>query len=147
MIVKMEKLIKNLLILLIFATILSCQNSSKSLNENEVQSTHGMLQHNVYFYLHDSIAESEKLEFESGLRKLLSIEEIYKSQVGITGSTKSRDVTDHDFDYSIFTWFKNMDDYEIYAEHPDHLEFIDSYKHLWQNVKVYDSEIKSINEE
>lgn len=141
----MERFINNLFILLMIATVLSCENASNDFKEDEDQSTHGMLQHNVYFYLHDSIAESEKMEFERGLRRLLSIEEIYKSEVGITGSTKSREVTDHDFDYSIFTWFKNMDDYEIYAKHPDHLEFINSHKHLWQNVKVYDSEIKSIN--
>jgi hypothetical protein len=145
MIVKMKRLIQNLLILLILATILSCQKSSKDIKENQVQSTHGMLQHNVYFYLSDSITSDDKIEFEKGLQKLLSIKEIYKSEVGITGSTKSREVTDHEFDYSLFIWFKTMEDYEVYAEHPDHMEFIDTFKLLWENVKVYDSQITSIN--
>ncbi|WP_375577974.1 Dabb family protein [Marivirga tractuosa] len=39
-----------------------------------------------------------------------------------------------------------MDDYEIYAEHPDHLKFIERYKHLWKDVKVYDSEIIGLDD-
>ncbi len=34
-----------------------------------------------------------------------------------------------------------MEDYNVYAEHPDHLEFIDTFSNLWADVKVYDSGI------
>lgn len=105
------------------------------------QETAGMLQHNVYFYLHGEVTEEEKQEFEEGLRALVQIEGIYKAEIGIPGATEERDVTDHSFGYSIFTWFETIEDYNVYAVHPDHLEFIDEFNHLWADVKVYDSEI------
>jgi hypothetical protein len=107
----------------------------------EVEETTGMLQHNVYFYLNEDVSQEQKEQFEEGLRELLEIETIYKSELGIPGSTEDRDVTDHSFGYSIFTWFETMEDYNVYADHPDHLEFIDTYSELWSDVKVYDSEI------
>lgn len=137
----MKKLIQNLFLLSLIFVVASCEESSNQ----EIQSTEGMLQHNVYFYLNDSIAETEKKEFEDGIKKLLQINEIHKSEIGITGDTKSRDVTDHDFEYSLIIWFKSMKDYEVYAEHPVHMKFIESYKDLWAQVKVYDSKIISID--
>lgn len=143
----MNKLFQLLLLLSISSLSTSCQNDKKELANSQTSSTEAVLQHNVYFYLNDSISQTDIKEFEKGLHKLLSIEVIFKSEVGKTGATKSREVTDHEFDYSIFTWFKSMDDYEIYAEHPNHLKFIENYKHLWSDVKVYDSEISTISDE
>lgn len=100
-----------------------------------------MLQHNVYFYLNDDVTTEEREEFEAGLKVLLGIEEVYKSEIGIPGATEQRDVTDHSFVYSVFSWFETMDDHEVYQEHPTHLEFIDKYSNLWADVRVYDSEI------
>jgi hypothetical protein len=120
---------------------MSCQQDKKEMAFSQTSSTKGMLQHNVYFYLNDSVSQNEIKEFEEDLQNLLSIEVIHNSEIGKTGATKSREVTDHEFDYSIFTWFKSMDHYEVYADHPDHLEFIETCKHLWKAVKVYDSEI------
>lgn len=100
-----------------------------------------VLIHNVYFYLNEDVSQEEIEQFEAGLEVLLNIPEIHKAEMGIPAETKVRDVTDHDFVYSIYTRFKTMGDYEIYAEHPDHKEFIKEYSHLWSNVKVYDSEI------
>ncbi|ADR20534.1 hypothetical protein MATR_18430 [Marivirga tractuosa] len=117
--------------------MISCAEPKKK----QMPETGSMLQHNVYFYLNDSISNSDRKEFEKGLQKLLSIDAIHKSEVGLTADTKPREVTDHDFDYSLFIWFKSKDNYEIYAEHPDHMEFIENYQSLWEAVKVYDSQI------
>jgi hypothetical protein len=81
------------------------------------------------------------MEFESGLSELMQIESIYAYELGEPAATEDREVTDHAFAYSIFSWFQTMDDYEIYADHPVHLDFIDRYSGLWADVKVYDSEI------
>lgn len=108
-----------------------------TLNEN----TSGMLQHTVYFYLKDDATDQQISDFEEGLKELLEIESIYKSELGVPGDTESRDVTDHSFGYSIFTWFETMEDYKTYDEHSDHLQFIDTYNALWADVKVYDSEL------
>lgn len=99
------------------------------------------LVHNVYFYLNDNVSEEEVAEFEVGLEELLSISEIHHAEMGVPAKTEERDVTDHGFVYSIFTEFTEMDDYEVYAEHPVHMKFIEKYNHLWAEVKVYDSEI------
>ena len=139
----MKKIVRLLLIVSISSLLFSCQKSSEKLKSDVVSASESMLQHNVYFYLKDSINAEDKREFEKGLSKLLSIDVIHKAEVGITAATKSREVTDHEFEYSIFVWFKTMKDYEVYADHPDHLQFIETYKHLWNQVKVYDSKITS----
>lgn len=102
-----------------------------------------MLLHTVYFYLNEDATQEEIEKFEEGLRELLRIAEIHQSELGVPGKTEEREVTDHGFAYSIFTWFKTMEDYNIYAEHPNHIKFIDKYSHLWADVKVYDTEVIS----
>ena len=121
--------------------ISACQVESEQASPNVSPTTVGMLQHNVYFYLNEDVTQEEREQFEEGLKTLLSIEEIYDYQLGIPGATEERDVTDHSFGYSIFSWFKSLEDYSVYEDHPTHLEFIDTYNHLWADVKVYDSEI------
>lgn len=131
-------------ILLMGFFAISCQQNEPSSSETIIattENTTGMLQHTVYFYLNDDVTEEQRMDFESGLMELLEIETIYKSELGVPGDTESRDVTDHSFAYSIFTWFETIEDYKAYDEHPDHLQFIDSYNSLWADVKVYDSEL------
>lgn len=139
------KLLYFLFSLMISALLVSgCQQaeeSSAQTTTSTTENTTGMLQHTVYFYLNDNVTQEEADQFEEGLKQLLEIESIYKSELGVPGDTESRDVTDHSFGYSIFTWFENLDDYKNYDEHPDHLEFIDTYSSLWADVKVYDSEL------
>lgn len=115
--------------------------SSNEISTSTTENTIGMLQHTVYFYLNEDVTEEERQQFEEGLEALLSIEEIYRSEMGVPAGTPDREVTDHSFGYSIFTWFETMDDYEVYAEHPDHMEFIDQYESLWADVKVYDTQV------
>lgn len=125
----------------------ACQQGQEPAMDTETtttttsENTIGMLQHTVYFYLNEDVTEEEKQQFEEGLEALLAIDTVYKSEIGIPSDTPERDVTDHSFGYSIFTWFETIEDYNVYAEHPDHLEFIDTYSSLWADVKVYDSEI------
>lgn len=121
--------------------IAGCQPGAEHSSENSTETATGLLQHNVYFYLNEDVTPDEVEEFEKGLKKLLSIPDIYKSELGVPAGTLERDVTDHDFAFSIFTWFTSMDAYKAYDEHPDHMVFIDTYSDLWSDVKVYDSEI------
>lgn len=128
-------------ICLLLLLLSACQTESRQSDPAESESTVGMLQHNVYFYLNEDVTEEERAKFEEGLRTLLSIEEVYDYHLGTPGSTEEREVTDHSFGYAIFSWFETLEDYEVYADHPTHLDFIDTYSHLWADVKVYDSEI------
>src|SRR6056297_3319024 len=139
------KALKFSLGLMLAAFILSgCQQPDDVQPETRIattENTAGMLQHTVLFYLNDDVTEQQRNEFVEGLKELLEIESIYKSELGVPGDTESRDVTDHSFGYSIYTWFETMEDYKIYDEHPDHMQFIDTYNSLWADVKVYDSEL------
>ncbi|MEX2381805.1 MAG: Dabb family protein [Opitutales bacterium] len=128
-----------LLLALLFAA--ACQPVAEQSAGISPESEIGMLQHNVYFYFTENVTDEEKAEFEEGLKELLSIDEVHKYQIGIPGATEDRDVTDHTFGYAIFSWFQTMEDYDVYADHPVHLDFIDEFSHLWADVKVYDSEI------
>lgn len=119
----------------------ACQPAVEQTETVKSESSVGMLQHNVYFYLKDDVTAEEKQQFEEGLKELLKIEEIHKAEMGSPAATDERDVTDHAYAYTIFTWFKTMDDYKVYAEHPDHMDFIEKYNNLWADVRVYDAEL------
>jgi hypothetical protein len=142
----MKNLLTLLALSLFFFTAIGCTTQDQPAKTIEKEQTVGLLQHNVYFYLNEDVTEQEAAEFEKGLEKLMSIDEVYKYQLGTPGPTPDRDVTDHSFGYSIFSWFKTMEDYEVYAQHPTHLEFIDEYSGLWADVKVYDSKVFSASE-
>ncbi|MGF1637318.1 MAG: Dabb family protein [Cyclobacteriaceae bacterium] len=124
----------------IFATLSAC-GEHKHDHQEKPKTQFNMLQHNVYFYLNPDVTEEEKRDFLNGLNALVSIENIHHAEIGVPAETERREVTDHDFAYSIFTWFETMEDHEVYQNHPDHLEFIEKYKHLWKQVKVYDSQL------
>lgn len=127
---------------LVVIIVAACQpNNDQPETRNQTESTVGMLQHTVFFYLNDNVTAEERKQFEAGLAELLEIPEIYRSETGIPAATAVRDVTDHSYGYAIYTWFETMEDYEGYDEHPDHLVFIDTYNHLWSDVKVYDAAI------
>jgi hypothetical protein len=127
-------------LLFIFST---CFNTTAEPSEQTIKdtTTEEMLQHTVFFYLNSEVTSEQKEQFESGLEKILEISVINKAELGIPAATEERDIADHDFAYAIYTWFETMEEYKVYAKHPDHLDFIDEYNHLWADVKVYDSDI------
>lgn len=141
---------RNCILISFFLTIVvaGCTQSTnqQQTTGSETSISEGMLQHNVYFYLKEDVTPDQRAQFEEGLNILLAIDEVYDYQIGIPGETEERDVTDHSFGYSFSSWFENMEDYRVYAEHPVHLEFIDEYEDLWAEVRVYDSEVIATKE-
>jgi antibiotic biosynthesis monooxygenase (ABM) superfamily enzyme len=129
------------LILAGFSILFAFASQIKYEESSAVNDDPGILAHNVYFYINEDVTAEEQKQFEAGLKALLSIDEIQDAEMGVPAETEDRDVTDNNFVYSIFLQFETMEDYEVYAEHPDHLKFIEAYEHLWADVKVFDSEI------
>jgi len=117
--------------------------SSQAKNlSNSMESSKGMLQHQVYFWLKPTVTDAERKKFEKGLRDLVGgIKEVQKSEIGVPAKTAVRDVVDHSFHYSLLVWFKTIADHDIYSTHPVHLKFIDELSALWVKVVVYDSTI------
>ena len=96
--------------------------------------------HNVYFWLKSETTENEKKAFEKGMRNFLgAVNEVQKYEIGMPAKTPERDVVDHSFDYSMFVWFDNVEDHNIYQTHPAHDVFVESFKGLWAKVQVIDS--------
>ena len=97
------------------------------------------LVHHVFFWLKEPENEHTRLQFEKGLEKLLTVETIALSHVGIPASTEKRDVVDNSFTYSYMVMFNDKESHDIYQNHPTHLKFIEENSHLWERVVVYDS--------
>ncbi len=117
--------------------------SSQAKNQiNSMESSKGMLQHQVYFWLKSTVTDADRKAFEKGLRDLVGgIKKVHSSEIGIPAKTEARDVVDNTFGYSLLVWFKTIADHDIYAVHPVHLKFIEDHSALWEKVVVYDSEI------
>ena len=95
--------------------------------------------HTVFFWMNEEVTESQKADFEkNGLGKLIDISSIYRGYFGPPAMTP-REVVDNSYDYALVCHFKTSEDQEIYQEDPDHLKFIEDYKHLWKRVQVYDN--------
>jgi len=105
----------------------------------KTKNSKGML-HNVYFWLKESVSENDKKEFENGLHNFLSaVNEVQKYEIGVPAGTPDRDVVDKSFGYSIFVWFRSIDDHNVYQKHSAHEEFRSKYSGLWGKVQVLDS--------
>lgn len=94
--------------------------------------------HQVYFWLKDPNNAADKAALRAGLEKLRAIPVITFSHIGSAAPTR-REVIDSSYDFSLLCFFKDGQDQEVYQVHPTHLEFVESCKHLWQRVVVYDS--------
>ena len=94
--------------------------------------------HQVYFWLKDPNSAADRAALRAGLEKLRAIPAITFSHIGTAAPTR-REVIDSSYDFSLLCFFKNGVDQDVYQTHPIHLEFVDTCKHLWQRVVVYDS--------
>ena len=94
--------------------------------------------HTVFFWLKNPDNAAEKAQLEAGLRSLTTIKEIKTAYIGQPADT-SRGVIDASYSFSMTSIFDNKEDEEVYQTHPIHLAFIESCKHLWEKVIVYDA--------
>ncbi len=99
------------------------------------------MQHHVYFWIKEEHKNTENLAaFEKGLNDLLGISEIAGGGWGRPAQTEVRPVSDNTFDYGLYLSFDSLEKHDAYQVHPEHDVFIDSYKHLWEKVRVSDVE-------
>lgn len=109
--------------------------------DSEILEVKNLIQHNVYFYFNDDVTDEQKAQFEIELEKLLDISHIKQSMIGKPAATESRDVTDHDFDYSLFMWFDSVEDHDQYQIDPVHKQMVENFGQMFERVRVYDSQI------
>jgi hypothetical protein len=106
--------------------------------KNEEKEFGKLFIHHVYFWLNEPGKQQVRNKFEKALKKLISIETIVDSHLGVPAKT-NRGVIDRSYSYSLLVTFKNKKDQDVYQTHPTHLEFIDKCGDLWNRVVVYDS--------
>lgn len=94
--------------------------------------------HHVYFWLKNQSSKEDKQALIEGLKKLTKVKTIKSFHIGEPADT-NRDVIDRSYSISWMLIFDNKEDEESYQVDPIHLNFVDTCKHLWQKVVVYDS--------
>ena len=101
----------------------------------------GNFVHMVFFWLKEPEKKSAKDKFELELNSFINnTPVIHKKHIGTPASTR-RPVVDSTYTYSLVLTFNSRQDYDIYADHPLHLTFVEKASHLWEKVQVYDSTI------
>jgi Stress responsive A/B Barrel Domain len=97
-----------------------------------------MFIHHVYFWLKNPDAAADIDQLKKGLQTLTVIETIGMYQIGVPAAT-NRDVIDRSYSVSWMLMFDNLEDEEIYQNHPIHKKFVEDCAHLWSRIVVYDS--------
>jgi hypothetical protein len=94
--------------------------------------------HTVFFWLKNPDNAAEKAQLEAGLRSIAAVDTIKTAYIGQPAAT-NRGVIDASYSFSITFIFDNAEAESVYQTHPTHLAFVDSCKHLWEKVIVYDA--------
>ncbi len=97
-----------------------------------------MFAHIVYFYPRESPQPGDAQELLAGLKTLSQIPGLKLFETGIPAQTP-REVVDNSYLVALITGFDDVAGHDFYQDHPIHLAFIDTCKHLWSEVTVFDS--------
>ena len=107
-------------------------------NNASAMTAKNMFIHHVYFWLKNPSSNEDRQKLIDGLEKLSKVQTIRMFHIGKPADT-NRDVIDTSYSISWMLVFDNKDDEERYQVDPIHLKFVETCKHLWQKVVVYDS--------
>lgn len=94
--------------------------------------------HTVFFWLKNPENAADKAQLHAGIQALTNILEIKMAYIGEPATT-NRGVIDASYSLSLTFIFDTKEDQDVYQTHPIHLAFVESCKHLWERVIVYDA--------
>ena len=94
--------------------------------------------HHVYFWLADPANNDNRKALNAGLQALSKVPTIKQFHIGVPADT-NRDVIETGYDFSWLVVFDTAAEQDAYQVDPIHLHFVDTCKHLWKKVVVYDS--------
>lgn len=97
-----------------------------------------MFIHHVFFWLKDPSSEDDRRQLIEGLEKLSKVKTIKMFHIGKPADT-NRDVIERSYSISWMLMFEDKESQDSYQVDPIHLNFVETCKHLWQKVVVYDS--------
>ncbi|MEC5126432.1 Dabb family protein [Verrucomicrobiales bacterium BCK34] len=99
-----------------------------------------MVRHNVYFWLNETVSETQRSAFEEGLKALFEIDVVAKGSFGIAAGTPERPVTQNTFDYALVLEFDSVEQHNAYQVHDEHTVFVDSFGSWFKEVRVFDTQ-------
>ncbi|MCW3088527.1 MAG: Dabb family protein [Sediminibacterium sp.] len=100
--------------------------------------TQNLFIHHVYFWLTTPGSKEEHAALHAGLVALSEVPSIRQFHIGVPAST-NREVIETSYSFSWLAVFNTREEQDAYQVDPIHLHFVDTCKHLWQKVIVYDS--------
>ena len=109
-----------------------------AINSSSVMTAKNMFIHHVYFWLKNPSSDEDRQKLIEGLEKLSKVKTIKMFHLGKPADT-NRDVIDTSYSVSWLLVFDDKASEESYQVDPIHLNFVETCKHLWQKVVVYDS--------
>ena len=109
-----------------------------AINSSSVMTAKNMFIHHVYFWLKNPSSNEDRQKLIEGLEKLSKVKTIKMFHLGKPADT-NRDVIDTSYSVSWLLVFDDKASEESYQVDPIHLNFVETCKHLWQKVVVYDS--------
>jgi hypothetical protein len=98
-----------------------------------------MFIHSVYFWLKQDISETEREQFLRGAKSLTTVKTVRHGWVGKPAAT-DRPVIDRTYSHALVLVFDDKAAHDAYQVDPLHSAFLDTLKHLWIQVKIYDFE-------
>ena len=99
-----------------------------------------MLFHSVYFWLKPDLTPAQRAEFQQGVATLAGIKSVEKVSIGSPAATARRPVIDHSYDVALIVQCRDVAAEAAYQVDPLHLAFVETCKHLWTRVQIYDSQ-------
>ncbi len=96
-----------------------------------------MFIHSVYFWLANPASDADRAALRAGLETLRGIDVVEAVSIGTAAETR-RPVIDHSYDFALLLTFTDVTNHDVYQQHPVHLAFVDTCKHLWSRVQIYD---------
>lgn len=94
--------------------------------------------HHVYFWLANPDSQEDRAALLAGLQSLTKVPSIQQYHIGVPAAT-NRDVIETTYQFSWLAIFSSREAQDEYQDDPIHLRFVDTCKHLWKKVTVYDS--------
>ena len=95
--------------------------------------------HHVFFWLENPESKEDHDALANGLKALSAVPSIQAFHIGVPATT-NRDVIDLTYQFSWLAVFPDKAAQDAYQVDPIHLHFVDTCKHLWRRVTVFDSE-------
>lgn len=98
----------------------------------------GLIVHSVYFWLKEGITEEEEEDFLQFFEALRQVPGVRSLHTGKPAATTPRDVVDNSFSYLLLVTFDDLEQINLYENHPDHLAAAETYSKYWTRVQVRD---------